>query len=473
MTLLDQFIHLVVLIAGKTSFEDLRTIGSTVFGSFQEVCCVLGLLKSTTEWEKVFKEAISSLSGSKSRSFFVMLLIFCEIPNPTKHLMKHVQELSEDLSYGYPTLTAQQLQTVALTHIGTLLKSHGRTLQHYSLPVPTSQKNWDVEVCQQGNDPAIPQILGEETDFDRTVLKSFVERCKAGSDDPRGLRPSQMTFFNSYMRKLSENRQTLIFFDARCGTGKTYVLNAFLAEVRTSDESAITRAIAVASSRTAAIALSGGRTFHSRFRAPLKIEEFSSLDISVQTSLAALIRVCLLIVWDEAPMAHRFLLEALDRSLRDIMESDLPFGGKNVLLAGDFRFVIFSSTKRFTIKGTLFFSFRQILPVTKNATRAQIVESCLKSSQLWKYFVRMSLTENIRLSFAHNLSQAELYDSWLLKVGNGKAPDDRFVELPLEKVAIISQSSRRVTLCDAIHWTFGELFHVCAFLRSTFMFSIP
>lgn len=37
-------------------------------------------------------------------------------------------------------------------------------------------------------------------------------------------------------------------------------------------------------------------------------------------------------------MNHRFLLEALDRTLRDIMHlPHTPFGGKVILLAGDFR----------------------------------------------------------------------------------------------------------------------------------------
>lgn len=62
-------------------------------------------------------------------------------------------------------------------------------------------------------------------------------------------------------------------------------------------------------------------------------------------------------------MNHRFLLEALDRSLRDILSSTLPFGGKPLILAGD---------------------FRQILPVVKRGSRAETVNAAIYRSPLWK-----------------------------------------------------------------------------------------
>ncbi len=44
------------------------------------------------------------------------------------------------------------------------------------------------------------------------------------------------------------------------------------------------------------------------------------------------------IIWDEAPMAHRFLLDTLDRTLRDIRKTNAPFGGLVILLSGMFLF---------------------------------------------------------------------------------------------------------------------------------------
>lgn len=39
-------------------------------------------------------------------------------------------------------------------------------------------------------------------------------------------------------------------------------------------------------------------------------------------------------------MAHRHHLEAFDRTLRDIAGSDEPFGGKVLVLGGDFRQIL-------------------------------------------------------------------------------------------------------------------------------------
>ena len=61
-----------------------------------------------------------------------------------------------------------------------------------------------------------------------------------------------------------------------------------------------------------------------------------------------MIRMAKLIIWDEALMAKKYAIEAVDRTLQDIMGNKEPFGGKVVVLGGD---------------------FRQVLPVVPRATR--------------------------------------------------------------------------------------------------------
>ena len=61
-------------------------------------------------------------------------------------------------------------------------------------------------------------------------------------------------------------------------------------------------------------------------------------------------------------MMKRHDVEALDNSLRDIMDRpNLPFGGKTVVFGGD---------------------FRQVLPVVRRRSRAQIVGASLRMSYL-------------------------------------------------------------------------------------------
>jgi hypothetical protein len=64
------------------------------------------------------------------------------------------------------------------------------------------------------------------------------------------------------------NHQGRVFFlDVPGGTGKTFLINLLLAQIRSSDKVAL----AVASSGIAATLLSGGRTAHSTFKFPLNV----------------------------------------------------------------------------------------------------------------------------------------------------------------------------------------------------------
>ena len=112
-----------------------------------------------------------------------------------------------------------------------------------------------------------------------------------------------------------------------------FCFNAILSHVRAQGDVAL----AVASSGIASILLGLGRTFHSRFKASLKPKDSDYLNIKSQTALARLVRMAKVIVWDEAPMQHRHHLEALDRTLRDLMKEEqpelehVPFGGKIIV----------------------------------------------------------------------------------------------------------------------------------------------
>jgi hypothetical protein len=61
-----------------------------------------------------------------------------------------------------------------------------------------------------------------------------------------------------------------------------------------------------------------------------------------QTKMAELVRRVDLIIWNEAPMMHRRAFEVVDRTLHDLMQlddaqaTDKIFGGKTVVLGGDF-----------------------------------------------------------------------------------------------------------------------------------------
>jgi hypothetical protein len=92
-------------------------------------------------------------------------------------------------------------------------------------------------------------------------------------------------------------------------------------------------------------------------------------------------------------MTKRQSVEALDNSLRDIMDRlELPFGGKTVVFGGD---------------------FRQILPVVRRGSRAQVVGASLQMSYLWDSMQHLKLVCNMRAK------SDPWFAEYLLRVGGG------------------------------------------------------
>lgn len=185
------------------------------------------------------------------------------------------------------------------------------------------------------------RLLAEELSYDSEDLSSVLEKKILLTSEQRSI---TQTVLHSVNNDLGQS----FFLDGPGGTGKSFVLEQVLADVRSKGNVAL----AVASSGIAALLLTGGRTVHSRFRLPLQLEETTMCKISKQSNLAALIRESKIIIWDEAPMCHRYAFEAINRTLQDIMGSSMLFGGKTMLLSGD---------------------FRQILPVIPKASDTQII----------------------------------------------------------------------------------------------------
>ncbi|KAD5508647.1 hypothetical protein E3N88_16350 [Mikania micrantha] len=176
------------------------------------------------------------------------------------------------------------------------------------------------------------------------------------------------------------------------------------------------------------------------YSASLGLEDATEIDVSVkndashattsrQTKLrstliaAELLIQTQVIIWDEAPMSDRRCYESLDRSLRDILDRpDVPFGGKTVLLGGD---------------------FRQTLPVKRKASKAEIISTSLPRSYLWPSFRIIKLTENMRLHRPHLTSnesqQIASFSNWLLDIGDGVSGDSTDPLSPDSKNVVIPQ----------------------------------
>ncbi|XP_028752788.1 uncharacterized protein LOC114712419 [Neltuma alba] len=178
----------------------------------------------------------------------------------------------------------------------------------------------------------------------------------------------------------------------------------------------------IASSGIAATLLPSGRTAHSRFAIPIQVNETSMCSISQGSPLAKLLECTKLIIWDEAPMVQRYCIEAFDHSLKDLIHSNLPFGGKCIIMGGD---------------------FRQILPVVPKGSRASVVNACICSSYLWSSCTIFTLTKNMRLTTLgseEDKKKLEWFSKWLLDVGDGKLgePNDGTTDIEVPKALLVN-----------------------------------
>ena len=123
------------------------------------------------------------------------------------------------------------------------------------------------------------------------------------------------------MEVVNDNEGDMFFLYGYGGTGKTYIWRTLASSLRAKNQIVIM----VASSGIASLLLPGGRTAHSKFKIPVPIFEDSTCNILQGSQLAELLNQTNLIIWDEAPMAHKFCFEALDQTLRDIIkEKKIP-----------------------------------------------------------------------------------------------------------------------------------------------------
>ncbi|KAG4958178.1 hypothetical protein JHK87_034812 [Glycine soja] len=126
---------------------------------------------------------------------------------------------------------------------------------------------------------------------------------------------------------------TVYFLYGYGGTGKTFVWTTLSSAIRSNGVIVYT----ITSSGISSLLLPGGRTTHSKFDIPMPATQNSTCNIHQASDLEELLKVTKLIVWDEALMCHKFTFEELDKSLKDIMHSNLPFGGKVIVFGSDFR----------------------------------------------------------------------------------------------------------------------------------------
>jgi hypothetical protein len=187
-----------------------------------------------------------------------------------------------------------------------------------SFPLPDIDTTYD-------NTSGIPREIFEEASIEINIDDVVLSES---------LNDEQRAAYDEIMIAIDTDHRGLFFVDGLGGTGKTFLYRALLAKVRSQNK----LDVAIATSGGAASIMPSGRTAHSRFKIPLTVDEGGCCTFMKQSGTAKLLQTSSLIIWDEASITKRQAVEALDNSLRDIIDqSEILFGGKTIVFGGDFR----------------------------------------------------------------------------------------------------------------------------------------
>ncbi|XP_055960633.1 uncharacterized protein LOC130015109 [Mercurialis annua] len=337
-------------------------------------CMAYGLLGDDREWVEVLKEAVLWVTSKQLRHLFIILIVFCEVGDPNKLFNMFWKIFADDIEYNLRRdfelenvfISEERLKNYTLIELEKLINRNGYSLMDYNLPMPNRSFEYD----------SANKLILEELAFDITTMQIKHDQMI------RTLNVEQKIIYDAVVNSVCLEDGNQFFIYGHGGTGKTYLYQTIIYKF--------------------------SRTAHSRFKIPINIDEHSTCDIKKGTQLADLIKEASLIIWDEAPMSHRYCFEAVDRSLRDILSTNdndkknLPFGGKTMLLGGD---------------------FRQILPVISYGMKEDILDASITRSYIWNYFRVFKLNINMRVAEqqCHNLDHSNLpFSEWLLAIGDGR-----------------------------------------------------
>jgi hypothetical protein len=390
---------LLTKVKGAISFEALRTVNGVIHDTFKSACIALGLYDSDDEWNACLEEAVGMQTGAQLRFLFVTILVFGVPGEPRMLWDKYKEHIYDDCKAvlqrrGIVEPSIEQIESWALHSLRDGLAKFSKTLEDFGLPTPSiAFDRFETN-----------RLLEVERDYNVEVLQAEVAMASESLND------GQRAAYNGVIDAYVGHHAKVIFIDGPGGTGKTYTENLILNTVRSRGDIALD----VASSGIVALLLSGGRTAHSYLKIPIALDHTSFCYIRKQDDLAALIRQTKLILWDEAPMTNKLAFEAVDRSLRDLIDKNEPFGGIVFVMSGD---------------------FRQVLPVIPRGSHADIVSASIKNSYLWESVEVFRLSENMRAGdvvAVHSDLGNRTFADWLLCLGNNELEtiDEDYIKCP-------------------------------------------
>lgn len=182
------------------------------------------------------------------------------------------------------------------------------------------------------------------------------------------LNTDQKKILDTVLNAIDEKKGKFIFVDGPAGTGKTFLYKQLISHLNSINKSVIKTA-------TTGIAadLIDGRTLHSVFKLPIPIFENCTSRLKENTPQSDQILESSLIIIDEVSLMSKHALNAINDILQRLTNKKEIFGGKVILLGGDFRqtaniimkkkdVIYLNHQEKHSISGNLLKSIKSINP---------------------------------------------------------------------------------------------------------------
>ena len=420
---------LLCKVPGATSFKHLRTVDSVEHATFKSACVALGLLADDSEWKACLIEAASHLGPKALRQLFAHIIFHNHPTDPLqlwelqledgsflKHLMSEDFRLSRahQQQHAVPFDDSDSHQCLHFLQDEFLSMSNGGSNLHtFGLPLPTTPKH----------------DLPNNTDF---FEFNVTEQDIVWRNAYRQFNDQQRAAFDQIDNAVHNKQPSIFFLNAVGGTGKTFLFSALLAKWRSSRKIVH----AVASTGIAALLLPGAVTAHSKFRVPIEILPHSSCSLDARSTQGKSLIASEAILWDEAPMSGKDVVECVERLLRDLTGNrNLLFGGKIFVFGGD---------------------FRQTLPVIGRQGRAGTVSKTIQRCSFWSKVRVLNLTINERVKRNVDNDEGRRFADFLIQLGEGRLklyPElgDNIIKLPDEHIF------HNDSLEDFVRWCYPDI----------------
>ncbi|XP_076951980.1 uncharacterized protein LOC143625563 [Bidens hawaiensis] len=290
---------------GCKSFADVRTFDGVIYDTYRSACEKLGLLVDDNEWLLALDEVKAWATPKELRALFAHILLHCEVTNPLRLWENQCRSMSDDIIRNTEifggdigdNVSDETLSQYLLYELEFLLNSHSTdsSLKKFGLPMPNTELIRSLR----------NRLLMEEKNYDREHL------LKQHQGYLQQLHPQQHAVYDHMVSALESNTQVLAFVYGHGGTVSRK------------------NSLGCSGPVIASLLFPGGRIAHSRFKIPIDLTDHSNCNISKSSYLSQLLVETELIIWDEAPMSNRKCFEALDMTLKDILNnSQQSFSGK-------------------------------------------------------------------------------------------------------------------------------------------------